>query len=159
MTMRISRMVLALGLMGLASACGGSDDGGNETRGTAEKGERCAKDLDCASELARCHPQGVCTGELTSDALETECTSDTAAVCAGYACLVLTANAQGKTGLCSYQCENSGDCGQGVCVTLAGAGSVCLSPCEDNSDCSNGFVCVTDPGGAGKACLVEPAAG
>ena len=157
MTKRIGAL-LALSVVWALPGCG-SDDGGSETRGTALKGEACSKSLDCASELARCHPQGVCTGELTSDALEAECDQASAAQCAGYACLVLNANAQGKTGICSYQCGSSSDCGQGVCVELAGAGKVCLSPCQDNSDCSNGFVCGTDPGGAGKACLVETAAG
>ncbi len=150
---------MALGVLCWLPACSGSDGGGGETRGTAQKGEVCKKDSDCASELARCHPQGVCTGDLTSEALETECTSETASICEGYACLVLVDNAQGKSGLCTYQCEKTSDCGQGVCVQLAGVGGACLSPCNDNSDCSNGFVCVTDPGGSGKACLVEPAAG
>lgn len=150
--------LLALGVVCCLPACGGSDDGGT-TRGTAQRGEACSKDADCASELARCHPQGVCTGDLTSDALETECDQSTAIDCAGYACLVLKDNAQGKTGLCSFQCQSNSDCGQGVCVDLTGVGAVCLSPCEDNSDCSNGFVCVSDPGGSGKACLVEPTAG
>lgn len=112
------------------------------------EGEACEEDLDCAEELAQCHPQGVCTGALTSEALETECSEGNADICAGFACLVLNANAQGKTGLCTYKCESNADCGQGVCVELSGAGKVCLSPCQDSSDCSNGFVCVADPGEA-----------
>ncbi|MEZ4230740.1 MAG: hypothetical protein R3B89_16305 [Polyangiaceae bacterium] len=153
------RASLALGVLGLLSACSGSDGGSSQTRGTAQKGEACEEDLDCAEELAQCHPQGVCTGALTSEALETECSEGNADICAGFACLVLNANAQGKTGLCTYKCESNADCGQGVCVELSGAGKVCLSPCQDSSDCSNGFVCVADPGGSGSACLVEPAAG
>lgn len=151
----VSLLVLTLSLLG---ACGG-DDGSDKTRGTAAKGQACSENLDCASELASCHTQGVCTGELTRAALQVECTAETASICEGFACLVLNANAQGKTGLCSFQCSGSSDCGEGVCVTLTGVGAVCLSPCDTSADCSNGFVCVSDPGGAGKACLVEPAAG
>lgn len=147
--------IVALALLG---ACG-SDDGTDRQRGTAAKGEACAEHLDCASAQARCHVELGCTGDLTRAALQTECSAETVNSCAGYACLTLGDNAQGKTGLCSFRCSENADCGDGVCVTLQGVGGACLVPCSDNADCANGFVCVADPGGAGKACLVEPAAG
>jgi hypothetical protein len=156
--------VLSILSVVLLGACS-SEDGGvtqqgtNTTRGTAKKGEKCSVDTDCSSPAARCHRDGICTGDLTSEAFETECTRDNyKTVCASYGCLLFGTNAQNKTGICTYSCSNDTDCNEGKCSPFTVKGQevkYCISPCNDNSECSNGFVCVQNPNGPGKACLVE----
>lgn len=148
---------LALALLSLA-ACSSDDGDPQSGRGTAKESEACSSSNDCAEPSAVCMASSkVCSGALDSSSFATECTAATAGACAGKACLVLNANKQNKTGLCSMKCNTSADCGSGgACVTVTGAGTVCLEPCTTSDTCENGFVCVPDPNNPNqKACLVE----
>ena len=147
----------------MAGACG-SDDGdsagaaGAPARGTAKKGEPCTENVNCAEPSAVCVKGTTCSGPIDASAFTTECASGGAEQCAGLRCLVLAANKQNKTGICSMACTTDADCGGtnlGACVTIS-AGTTCLKPCSSSADCSNGFVCVPDPADSSrKACLAE----
>ena len=152
-------------LLGLAlPACGGDGDDSPDAGAAsmdagaagAAKGETCQTTEDCADPAAVCRAGNLCTGPIDEVAFQIECASGGAADCPGLVCLGLTANVQGKTGICSMPCEADADCGaDAVCVAFQPTRTYCLHLCATDADCANGFVCVDDPGGRGQACLVD----
>lgn len=65
--------------------------------------------------------------------------------CAGNVCLVLNANDQGKAGICSEACGQTGQCTQGgTCANIQNLGAFCLQTCTTDAECSDGFVCTPD---------------
>jgi hypothetical protein len=142
---------LAAALLICLSLAGcGDDDSDSKLKGAA-----CTDHSECSEANARCRG-GICTGALNGDAFEIECDTGQADICAGLACLGFKANKQNKTGICTMPCTATSECGPGAaCSDIGASQKLCVSVCTENSDCQNGFVCVADPNGAGKACLVE----
>jgi hypothetical protein len=120
-----------------SSGCGTSayvnTDGGTGATTTPDAGTPNAGTPDAGEQLAT-------AGQLCSNA----------STCASHFCLLLSANAQDASGLCSTACRSNADCGEkGLCVPepvehdggLGDAGA-CFPSCSASSDCASGTPCI-----------------
>jgi hypothetical protein len=75
--------------------------------------------------------------------------------CMSGTCALLSANTEGKKGICAHRCDNGGACPAGEHCVGALGGGVCLKSCTTDTQCMDGFTCVEQPA-VGGACFVHP---
>lgn len=58
-------------------------------------------------------------------------------------CVELAPNRQGAAGICSAECFDEGDCGDGEGCVPTSKGNLCLRTCSTDAGCFHPFVCRT----------------